>query len=477
MLQALSATGKGCQGPAQVGRRELLRLGLAGMSGLTLPGLLRLRAEASPAPKTAKAAQERTAVILVWQWGGASHLETYDPKPLSGSEYRGPFKPIDTRVPGMQFCELLPHHARLADKFTIVRSLVHTGFCHTQGPQQLLTGHPIRELKFKPEDPDFLSIANHLRFDPKRALPNFVAIPGIPYLGPAYLGVAHEGFSVGGDPNAENFQVPNVTLADRAQQTRLRERIGLRQQFDRFVRETDRQGNMQALDTFESQAWNMLTGTEAREAFDIGKEDAKTRDRYGRNTWGQQCLLARRLVEAGVDLVTTTLGGPLCGRVHNWDDHAVNHHCFDAMQLRGPLFDQAVAALIEDLYDRGLDKRVLLIVAGDFGRTPKISYAASTGEGRGSAATGTIQPGRDHWPHCTSLLFSGGGIQTGHCIGATDIRGEYVVERIIGVKDFLATVYRHLGIDADKISITNYEGRPIPILNGGTVIPELVKTV
>lgn len=465
-----------CSGPSRVARRDLLRFGLTGISSLTLPSLFRLRAEAAPAQRPKSPSPERTAVILVWQWGGASHLETYDPKPLSGSEYRGPFKPIDTRVPGLQLCELLPHHARVADKFTIVRSLVHTGFCHTQGPQQILTGHPIRELRFKPDDPDFLSIADHVRSNPARKLPNYVAIPGIPYLGPAYLGVAHEGFSVGGDPNSASFSVPNVNLADRTQQIRLQERIGLRQRFDRFVREADRQGSMQALDKFESQAWNMLTGTEAREAFDISQEAPRIRDRYGRNTWGQQCLLARRLVEAGVDLVSTTLGGPLCGRVHNWDDHAVNHNCFEAMQLRGPLFDQAVAALIDDLYERGLDKRVLLIVAGDFGRTPKISYAASTGLGRGSAAEGVIQPGRDHWPHCTSLLFSGGGIMPSACIGATDIRGEYVVERIIGVKDFLATVYRHLGIDADKISITNYEGRPIPILNGGSVIPELTRT-
>lgn len=452
-------------------RRELMRYGLAGLGGLSLPALLRHRAEATPA---ALQPRERTAVILVWQWGGASHLETYDPKPLSGSEYRGPYQPISTRLPGLDLCELLPRHAQVADKFTIVRSLVHTGFCHTQGPQQILTGHPIRELKFQPEDPDFLSIANYLRSDPARRLPNFVAIPGIPYLGPAYLGIAHEGFSVNGDLNDPNFQVPNISLADRSQSARLRERMALRQRFERFVEATDQRGSMQALDTFESQAWNMLSSSETRRAFDIGMEDPRTRDRYGRNPWGQQCLLARRLVEAGVDLVSTTLGGPVCGRVHNWDDHAVNHNVFEAMKLRAPLFDQAVAALIEDLFARGLDKRVLLIVAGDFGRTPKISYDASTGEGLGSAPLGTKQPGRDHWPHATSLLFSGGGIPGGQVLGATDARGEYVVQRIIGVQDFLATVYRHLGIDAEKISINNFAGRPIPILNGGRAIPELM---
>lgn len=452
-------------------RREAMQLALTQLGALSLPGLLRLRAEAAPA---SPAKSERTALILVWQWGGASHLETYDPKPLSGSEYRGPYRPIDTRVPGLQLCELLPRHAEVADKFTIVRSLVHTGFCHTQGPQQILTGHPIREMKFQPEDPDFLSITKYLRADPAQRLPNYVAIPGIPYLGSAYLGLAQEAFAVYGNPNDANFHVPNVSLADAKEAARLKDRIQLRKDFDRLVQPLDQRDSIRALDSFESQACRMLSSSETKRAFDISREHPRTRDRYGRNPWGQQCLLARRLVEAGVDLVSTTFGGPVCGRVHNWDDHAVNHNVFEAMKLRAPLFDQAVAALIEDLYARGLDRRVMVIVAGDFGRTPRISYAASTGEGLGSAPEGTMQPGRDHWPHATSLLFSGGGIRGGQVLGATDRRGEYVVERIIGVQDFLATVYRHLGIDAQKIAINNFAGRPIPILNGGQVIPELV---
>lgn len=452
---------------SQFHRRELLRAGLAGISSLSLADLFRLRSEA------ATAANGRTAVILVWLPGGASHLETYDPKPAATSDYRGPFAAIDARVPGMKLCELLPRHAAVADRFTLLRSMVHTGFCHQQGTQQLLTGHPVRELKQKPDDPDLFAIANYLRRDPSRTLPNYVGVPPANYLGAAYLGPAYEPFIVGGDLNAPEFQVPNIGLTDAGQAGRLDQRISLRKRFDRLRREIDQRGEMNALDAFESQAWNILTGSEARAAFDLSREEPKTRERYGLNSWGQQCLMARRLVEAGVDLVTTQLGGPLCGRVNNWDDHAVNHHVFDGMRYRAPAFDQAVAALIEDLHERGLDERVLLIVSGEFGRTPKISYAASTGAGAASGAAGVVQPGRDHWPSATSILFSGGGISSGQVIGATDARGEQVTDRRVGVGDFLATVYRHLGIDAERVMINDFAGRPVPILAEGKAIAEL----
>lgn len=455
-----------CLGPIR--RREFLRAGLAGFGGLSLPGLLRLRAEAA-----VDEARERTAIIIVWLIGGASHLETYDPKPFSGSEFKGPYDPIATQVPGLDICELLPRHAQIADKFTILRSLAHTGFCHQQGAQQLLTGHPVRELKQKPDDPDLLSITHLLRSKAERGIPNYVGVNPIPYIGSAYLGPAYEPFAVHGDPNDPKFEVPNIGIAEADRVRRLADRIHLRKDFDRLCRDVDRLGNMGALDAFESQAWSVLTSSQARNAFDLSQEDPKTRERYGRNAWGQQCLLARRLVESGVDLVTTTLNGPLCGRVQNWDDHAVNHNVFEAMKLRAPLYDQAVTALVEDLHARGLDKRVLLIVTGEFGRTPKISYVASSGEGTASAPAGTVQPGRDHWPNATSLLFSGGGIAEGQVIGGTDSRGEYVKSRRVGVQDFLATVYRHLGVDAERIAFTNFAGRPIPILGDGKPIAEL----
>lgn len=456
-----------CAGP--LGRREFLRLGLAGFAGLSLPDLFRLRAQAeSPAPKS------RNSIIVVWLHGGASHLETYDPKPDAPSEYRGPYDAIDTRIPGLQFCELLPRQAALADKMTVLKSMVHTGFCHDDGPQQIFTGHPIQGRRLKPDNPDMFSIVNFLRNDPRRDLPNYVGVNPIPYLGSAYLGPAFDPFAVYGDPNKPEFEVPNIGLKDREGAARLEQRIGLRVGFDRMRREIDRSGNMEALDKFEAQAWNVLNGSAARQAFDISREDPRIRDRYGRNGWGQQCLLARRLVEAGVELVTCTLNGPLCGRTQSWDDHAVNHHIFDAMKHRAPLLDQAVSGLIEDIYQRGLDDHVLVVVGGDFGRTPKISYAASTGEGLASGPAGTIQPGRDHWPLAMSFLFSGGGITPGQVIGATDARGENAVQRRVGVQDFLATIYRHLGIDAERVQINNLSGRPIPILQDGKPIPELL---
>ena len=299
---------------------------------------------------------------------------------------------------------------------------------------------------------------------------------GANYLGAAYLGSAYEPFAVAGDLNSPTFQVPNIGLTDARTVGRMTERISLRQSFDRLRRNVDRLGEMAAFDAFESQAFNLLTGEEARVAFDLSRENPRVRERYGLNSWGQQCLMARRLVEAGVDLVTTQFGGPLCGRVGNWDDHAVNHDVFEGMRYRAPPFDQAVAALIEDLHQRGLNRRVLVVVSGEFGRTPKISYVASSGEGAASAPAGVVQPGRDHWPSATSILFSGGGIAGGQVIGATDARGEQVTDRRVSVGDFLATVYQHLGIDAPSVSIGNFDGRPVPILQEGQPIRELVAT-
>jgi hypothetical protein len=464
-MDSVSMSKNACSGP--VGRREFLRLGLAGLGSLTWTDLLRRRAEGRPARL-----REDTALLVVWLHGGASHLETYDPKPLAPSEYRGPYGAIATRVPGMQISELLPRHAQVAHRFTLLRSLAHTGPCHDSGPQQLFTGFPIRVNRAKPDHPDLFAVVDRERADPGRAIPNNVGVPPIPYLGSAYLGPAHEPFAVTCDPNAPNFQVPNLGLRDDQQLARLDNRRSLSQQLDALARRADTHG---AFDAFQRQAWNVLTGPQARQAFDLGREPDRVRDRYGRNTWGQRCLLARRLVEAGVDLVTATLNGPLSGRVNSWDDHAVNHHIFDAMRHRAPLFDRAVAALVEDLHDRGLDKDVLLVVAGDFGRTPRISYAASTGAGLASGAAGVVQPGRDHWPHAMSFLFSGGGIPEGQIIGATDRRGEHPVDRRVGPGDFLATVYRHLGIDAERATVSDPAGRPVPLLqHGGAPIRELM---
>jgi hypothetical protein len=449
-----------------------MRLGLAGFASIGLPGILRLRAEA-PSGSAA-----RTAVIMVWQPGGCSHLDTYDPKPDIGSEYRGPFQTIATKVPGTRITELLPMQARIADKFTILRSMNQKAAGHPAGSMQMLSGDSDTRDKPRPRLPDWMSVASYLRSREQtrsNPLPNYIGVnPVIEYNGPAYVGPAYAPFAVSGDPNRPDFEVPNIGLSDPAEAARLSERLALRRSLDTLERGFDTLGELGALDQFEAQAATLLTHPSTRDAFDLSKEDARTRDRYGRNRWGQQLLLARRLVEAGVEIVTSSLSGPLCGRVNNWDDHAVNHHVFDALRFRAANYDRAVSALIEDVYARGLDKRVLVVVTGEFGRTPKIEYSPSTGVGDASAPSGTIQPGRDHWPRAFSNIWAGGGIQTGGVIGATDKRGEDVIERACGPHDFLATIYHHLGIDSSKVAIRDFNGRPTPIVDDGHPIPELI---
>jgi uncharacterized protein (DUF1501 family) len=421
---------------------------------------------------------EKTAIILVWLRGGASHLETFDPKPDAPTDYRGPFSATSTNVPGIQINELLPQLAKIADKYALLRSVAHTGGGHPAGSLQVLGGDTDAQDKPAPVFPDWMTVVSYLRRDRTRSIPNYVAVNPVDrydsfqIAGPGYIGPAYEAFKVTGDPNNPRFEVPNIGLAAEHGED-LARRLELKQSLDSLRRGIDNSGLMDAVDQFEAQAMNLLTSPKAREAFDLSKEPDALRDRYGRNQWGQQCLMARRLVEAGVDVVATEFDGPLCGRVANWDDHAVNHHVFDALKYRAPFFDQAVSALIEDVYQRGLDKRVLVVVTGEFGRTPRISYVASSGGGVASAAAGTVQPGRDHWPRANSMLFAGGGIQTGQVIGATDARGEDPIERRVGPQDFLATIYRHLGIDYERIAITNLAGRPIPIVTNGQAISEL----
>lgn len=460
-----------CPGPFS--RRGFMRLGLTGFATLSWPGLMQLRA-AHPLPP----GREKTAVIMVWLPGGCSHLDTYDPKPEIGSEYRGPFKTIETRVPGLRLTELLPMHAQMADKFTVLRSMTHRGPGHPAGSMQMLSGDTDVRDKTKPRLPDWMSVVNYLRSQgPARTnpLPRYVGVnPPLTYNGPAYLGDAYSPFSVQGDPNQPNFRVPNIGLSDPAEAIRLDDRVALRKSLDQLDRSFDQAGELDALDQFETQAMSLLTSSEAKKAFDLSQEDPRLRDRYGRNRWGQQLLLARRLVEAGAEVVTSSLNGPLCGRVSNWDDHAVNHHIFDALRFRAAAYDQAVTALIEDVYARGLDRRVLVVVTGEFGRTPKIEYDRSTGAGNASAPAGTVQPGRNHWPRAFSNIWAGGGITTGRVIGASDRRGEDVVERACSPGDFLATIYHHLGIDGSKVLIEDFNGRPTPIVDHGRPIPELI---
>jgi len=455
-------------------RRQLLKFGLSGFASLSLSGLMRLRAQ------TAAPESERTAIILVWLRGGCSHLDTWDPKPDASSDFRSPYTPINTNVPGTIVTELLPRISQIADRFNLLRSVAHTGGGHPAGSLQILAGDPAAQDKTKPVLPDWMSIANFLRYDPARKLPNYITVNPVDrydsftIAGATYLGPSYEPFRVTGDPSQPNFEVPNVGLKDEKLAARLSSRVSLREKLDGLRRDIDATGELAALDDFDKAAVNLLTSPQARQAFDLAQEPDALRDRYGRNQWGQQCLMARRLVEAGVEIITTEFDGPLCGRVANWDDHAVNHHVFEAIKHRAPFFDQAVSALVEDIYERGLDKRVMVVVTGEFGRTPRISHVASSGGGVASGAKGTVQPGRDHWPRANTMLFAGGGMQTGQVIGKTDPRGEDPVDRRVGPGDFLATIYHHLGINAEHVAIPNFSGRPIPILPRGKPIPELL---
>ena len=472
---------KDCSGPTvgkgRTNRREILRAALTGFSGLTLPGLYRLRELASSTTN-----RPRTAIILVWLRGGASHLETFDPKPLAPVEYRGPYKPIATNVPGIDICELLPRLSKIADKYAILRSVAHSGGGHPAGSLQVLSGDTAPADKPRPIFPDWMTVASYLRPDRPGQLPKYVAVNPVDrydnfqIAGPTFLGPSYEPFKVTGNPDEPKFEVLGANINDEEMTNRLIQKDALRNRLDKLGRSIDQAGEMNAFDAYQAQALNLLVSPQAREAFDLSQEPDEIRESYGRHQWGQQCLMARRLVEAGVEIVSTEFDGPLCGRVNNWDDHAVNHHVFDAIKFRAPFFDQAVSALIEDVYARGLDQQVLVVVTGEFGRTPRISHVASSGKGEASAAKGVVQPGRDHWPRANSMLFAGGGIRTGQVIGATDSLGEDPISRRVSPRDFLATIYRHLELEHAGRAIFDRTGQTTPILSSGKPIPELART-
>ena len=463
----MSARSPGCTDP--LSRRRFLRVGSLGLGALTLGDLFRLRAA-----QGATAAEPDTAVILLWLPGGAPHMETYDLKPGAPAEYRGEFRPIPTVVPELQVCEHLPRHAKIADKFNIVRSIAHEFADHGGGHKRFLTGRlPASPVGFVNDAPMVGSIVAKMREGRDVGLPNYVAGTdagrnGVDVFsfGAAYLGQATTPFIVGGDPNAPNFRVENLTLAP-GLEGRLEHRSHLLKDFDQLRRDLDRNGAIEAMDQFDRRAMDLLLSDKARNAFDLSREDPRLRDRYGRHAWGQRAILARRLVEAGCSFVTMVLENPVPagkpfppGVIYNWDSHAVNGHIFDDARYRLPIYDQAVTALVEDLYARGLDRRVLLIVTGEFGRTPRLSYD----KGR---------PGRDHWPSAMSLLVCGGGMRTGQVVGSTDRRGERPKDHPLTPNDLWATMYRHLGIDPEQ-TFPDHSGRPMPILPFGEPIRELL---
>jgi hypothetical protein len=457
-----------CRGP--ISRRSFLQAGALGCFGLGLADLLRLRAMAKEAGKP----EPDTSVILLWLPGGPPHMETFDMKPDAPSDYRGEFGILRSNVPGMDVCELLPRHAKIADKYAIVRSIAHDFADHGGGHKRFLTARdPLSPVGFVNDYPAVGSMVAKMREGRSAGVPNYVSGTDdgrndvdVFSFGAAYLGPAYTPFTVAGDPSSPRFEVKNLSLAP-GLTGRLDDRVRLLDGFDRLRRAIDQSGAMEAMDEFNRRALELLTSNKARTAFDLSLEAAETRDRYGRHPWGQRCLMARRLVEAGTSFVTMVLENPVPpgqpfppGVIYNWDSHAVNGHIFDDARVRLPIFDQAVTALIEDLYRRGLDKKVLLIVTGEFGRTPRISYA----NGR---------PGRDHWPQAMSVVVSGGGLRTGQVIGSTNSKGEHPKDRPLTPNDLWATAFRHLGIDTSH-SFPDHRGRPMPILPYGEPIRELI---
>ncbi|MCA9164192.1 MAG: DUF1501 domain-containing protein [Planctomycetales bacterium] len=463
-----------CAGP--VSRRTFLQIGSMAVGGLGFGDMLRLRSQAAAA--TAKAEPD-TSVIFVWLPGGPPHMETYDMKPNAPLDYRGDFRPISTNVPGIDVCELLPMHAKIADRYTLIRSVAHEFADHGGGHKRFLTGRkPAEPTGFVNDAPAVGSIVAKMREHRNNGLPNYISgtNPGragvdVYSFGAAYLGPSYVPFNVPGDPSDEKFEVRNLGL-DQSMSERLDDRVRLLEGFDRFRRDVDQSGAMNAVDQFNGKALELLTSDDARRAFDLTLEPDAVRERYGRHAWGQRALMARRLVEAGCSFVTMVMENPyqsgvswLKNGTYNWDSHAVNCHLFDDARIRMPIYDRAVTALVEDIYARGLDKKVMLIVTGEFGRTPRINSQTGT-------QTGVSQPGRDHWPGAMSMLVAGGGIKTGQVIGATNTKGEYPVDQPLSPNDLWATVYRHLGIDYTR-AFPDHNGRPMPILPFGEPIEAL----
>lgn len=444
----------------RMSRRGFLHAGVLGASGLALSTLLRSDALAAAAGKSP---DRQTSVIILWMRGGPAQHETWDPKPDAPADYRGEFGHIATNVPGIIINEFLPRSAAIMDKWSIVRSLHHTDAGHATGDQVCFTGYPADPRT--PEEnarPSCGSIAAAQLQHRDPAMPAYVMIPRLlPGAGPAYLGRKWGPFETIADPAGEGkFAVPNLGLPAGLTVGRLDDRRGLLERLDRLRRDADASGQFDATDRFRRQAFDMLTSDRARRAFDLDAEPRGVRERYGFfpafpaptpdrcdcPAWSQRVLLARRLVEAGVRLVTVDLRW--------WDTHVKGFESLkDGFLTR---WDHAYSALIEDLHDRGLLESTLVVAWGEFGRTPKVN----------------AQAGRDHWPNVFSAALAGGGVRGGRVVGASDAKGGEPHENPKTPQDVLATIYRHLGVNVDA-SYPDLSGRPIAVLPSGRPIDEL----
>lgn len=426
MLSLLGRGTKLCDG---ITRREMLRVGGLALGGLTLADVLRSRANAGDS-------RRGKSVIMIWLRGGASHIDSYDMKPSAPVEVRGEFQPISSNVPGIQVCEYLPKHAAMMDKLAIIRGIKSVDIGdHT--PHYILTGFPDRGKR-----PVLGSIVSYLR--PRSdGIPPYVSLmyepPGLyDTEGPTYAGPAHRPFS----PRSEGLE--NLSLVKGISLDRLRDRNGLLREFDSLRREVDYRGQMAGLDVHTQRAMEMIASSKVRDAFDLNQEPAGKREQYG--NYSENMLMARRLVEAGVPVVTLKVG--------DWDTHEKN---FIDMRDQLPQLDQGFHALVSDLHDRGLDQDVAVVLWGEFGRAPRIS--------RGD--------GRDHWPEAGAAVIAGGGFKTGQVIGETEADGGRSRGTPYTPANVLATLYRHLGIDP-ATTMPDHNQRPMHLLDDREIVRELV---
>jgi hypothetical protein len=432
-----------CSGPS---RRDVLRIGSLGFLGLGLDDWFRIRATA--AGSSGGSAKVRNC-ILIWLAGGPSHIDTFDPKPDAAVDVRGEFKPIDTSVPGLKISEVFPNLAKVMNQVTLIRSMTSPEADHDRAAHHMLTSYrPSPALVY----PGYGSVVAKSREATRGMLPPYVAVPDAPiFASSGYLTPAYDPFAISGDPNTAGFRVQNLTPPDKVTLERLMRRRDMVKKLDDFAHDVSSTPLTTSRDQFAERAYGLLTSSAAQQAFRMSEEPDAVRDKFGRTTFGQSCLLARRLIEAGVSFVTINDRG--MGAL-GWDTHAQNFPTIK--NTLGPPLDKGVSALLVDLTERGLLENTLVVMMGEFGRTPKINKNA----------------GRDHHGRANSLLLFGAGIPGGQVIGRTDAGGDSPVERPVTPPDLATVLYHKLGIDPD-MKYEAPDGRPIRLVEGGNPPREL----